>query len=158
MKKHTHSHSTSNQHISKANLHYSCPAMWLTWSWQFPDIVHKFLVGHQTRLRTAKPAPQAQEHWTTHSDHWTKADQENLEKSAWQGNCQSMLNTASDSWLYCLTPASTPRSTFDPHSTHITVKSELHCFEINDTVASVLFSRQGNVSPSSLLLMLASSQ
>ena len=132
--------------------------MWPTWSWQFPDTVHEFLVGHQISPRTAKPAPQAQEHLTNHRNHWPKVDQENMEQSSWQGNCQSMLNTASDSLLYCLTPASTPYPTFDPHSTHITVKSELHCFEINDTVTSVLFSRQENVSPSSLLLLLASPQ
>lgn len=102
MKKHTHSHSMSNQHILEANLDCSCPAMWPTWSWQFPDIVYEFLVGHQTSPRTATPTPQAQEHLTTHRDHWTKADQENLEESAGQGNCRSMLNTASDSWLYCL--------------------------------------------------------
>jgi hypothetical protein len=111
--------------------------MELTISWYSPWI----LAGHQTSPRTAKPAPQAQEHLTTHRDHWTKADQENLDESEGQGNCWSMLNTASDSCLYCLTPASTPWSTFDPHSTHITVKSELHSFVINATVTSVLFSR-----------------
>lgn len=158
MKKHTYSHSTPNQHISEANLQCSCPAMWPTWIWKFSDTVHEFLVGHQTSPRTAKPALQAQEHLTTQRNHWPKADQGNLEESAGQGNCRSMLNTAPDSWLYCLTPASTPWATFDPHSTHITVKSELHCFEINDTVTSVLFNRQGNACPTSLLLMLASPQ
>jgi len=92
-KKHTHSHSKSTYFGSKSTLQLPCNVanMELT----FPDIVHEFLVGHQTSLRTAKPAPQAQEHWTNHKNHWTKADQ-NLEESAGQDNCWSVLNTASD--------------------------------------------------------------
>ena len=66
--------------------------MQLTSSWYCPSI----LGAASDYPKDSQTSCSRPEYLTIHRDHWPKADQENPEGSAGQGNCRAMLNTTSD--------------------------------------------------------------